>query len=235
MLNEKKNGVYQWPIDYLQEEHETNPLIVSVLLSLAFGIRFGIVDAEEGHFQALSLSVRRGYRVRAVYPAVSVQDVLGQVLAVYAVDGIADVLAGRDDQGERYQQDHSQAVMQAEDGAVDVDVRDFYETLQTAKYVQHLGSTRTIPEVREIRGCAGPRRFPRITSPQDSTSLHVAPAFVFYIFRSRFRDRFSAASEFRFSSTFPLPRAARVYNHSKRESRKRAWILLKRLTVHFPI
>lgn len=150
MLNEKKNGVYQWPIDYLQEEHETNPLIVSVLLSLAFGIRFGIVDAEEGHFQALSLSVRRGYRVRAVYPAVSVQNVLGQVLAVYAVDGIADVLAGRDDQGERYQQDHSQAVMQAEDGAVDVDVRDFYETLQTAKYVQHLG-TRTIPEVRDQR------------------------------------------------------------------------------------
>lgn len=147
----KKNGVYQWPIDYLQEEHETNPLIVSVLLSLAFGIRFGIVDAEEGHFQALSLSVRRGYRVRAVYPAVSVQDVLGQVLAVYAVDGIADVLAGRDDQGERYQQDHSQAVMQAEDGAVDVDVRDFYETLQTAKYVQHLGYTGTIPEVRDQR------------------------------------------------------------------------------------
>lgn len=80
-----------------------------------------------------------------MYPAVSVENVLGQVLAVYTIDGIADVLAGCDDQGERYQQDHSQAVMQAEDGAVDMDVRDFYETLQTAKYVQHLG-TRTIPE-----------------------------------------------------------------------------------------
>lgn len=174
MLNEKKkkNGVYQWPIDYLQEEHETNPLIVSVLLSLAFGIRFGIVDAEEGHFQALSLSVRRGYRVRAVYPAVSVQNVLGQVLAVYAVDGIADVLAGRDDQGERYQQDHSQAVMQAEDGAVDVDVRDFYETLQTAKYVQHLGYTGTIPEVR------GDQRLRRATAiPQNNVpaGLRVPP------------------------------------------------------------
>lgn len=132
-------------IDYLQKQHEADPLVVSVLLSLAFGIRFGIVDAGKGHFQALSLPVRRGYRVRAVYPAVSVENVLGQVLAVYTIDGIADVLAGCDDQGERYQQDHSQAVMQAEDGAVDVDVRDFYETLQTAKYVQHLG-TRTIPE-----------------------------------------------------------------------------------------
>lgn len=132
-------------IDYLQKQHEADPLVVSVLLSLAFGIRFGIVDAGKGHLQALSLPVRRGYRVRAVYPAVSVENVLGQVLAVYTIDGIADVLAGCDDQGERYQQDHSQAVMQAEDGAVDVDVRDFYETLQTAKYVQHLG-TRTIPE-----------------------------------------------------------------------------------------
>lgn len=134
--------VYQWPIDYLQKQHEANPLVVSVLLSLGFGIRFGIVDAGKGHFQAFSLPVRRGYRVRAVYPAVSVQDVLGQVLAVYAVDGIADVLASRDDQGERYQQDHSQAVMQAEDGAVDMDMRDFYETLQTAEYVQHLGTER---------------------------------------------------------------------------------------------
>lgn len=132
-------------IDYLQKQHEADPLVVSVLLSLAFGIRFGIVDAGKGHFQALSLLVRCGYRVRAVYPAVSVENVLGQVLAVYTIDGIADVLAGCDDEGERYQQDHSQAVMQAEDGAVDMDVRDFYETLQTAKYVQHLG-TRTIPE-----------------------------------------------------------------------------------------
>lgn len=64
---------------------------------------------------------------------------------MYTVDRIANVLAGCDNQGERYQQDHSQAVMQAEDGAVDMDVRDFYETLQTAKYVQHLG-TRTILE-----------------------------------------------------------------------------------------
>lgn len=133
------------PIDYLQEQHEADPLVISVLFPLAFGIQFGIVDPGKRHLQALYLAVRRGYRVRAVYPAVSVENVLGQVLAVYAVDGVADVLAGRDDQGERYQQDHGQAVMQAEDGAVDMDVRDFYETLQTAKYVQHL-ATRAIPE-----------------------------------------------------------------------------------------
>lgn len=91
------------PIDYLQEQHEADPLIVSVLLPLGIGIRLGVVDAGKGHFRTFSLPVRRGNRVRAVYPAVCVQDILGQILAVYAVDGIADVLASGDDQGERYQ------------------------------------------------------------------------------------------------------------------------------------
>jgi len=77
-----------------------------------------------------------------VYPAVRVQHVLGQILAVNAVDGVADVLAGGDDQRERYQQDDREAVVQAEHGAVDVDVRDLYEALQAAEYVQHLDSDR---------------------------------------------------------------------------------------------
>lgn len=92
---------------YLKKQHETDPLVVSVLFSLAFGIRFRVVDAGKGHFGAFFLSIGRGYGIRAVYPAVSVQDILRQVLAVYAIDGIADVLAGGDDEGECYQQDHS--------------------------------------------------------------------------------------------------------------------------------
>lgn len=107
---------------YLEKQHETDPLVVSILLSLAFVIRFGIVDAGKGHFQAFFLPIRSGYSVRAVYPAISVQDVLRQILAVYAIDGIADVLAGGDDEGERYQYDHSEAVMQAKDGTVDVNM-----------------------------------------------------------------------------------------------------------------
>lgn len=32
--------------------------------------------------------------------------------------------------------------MQAEDGAVDMNMRDFYKALETAKYVEHLGIER---------------------------------------------------------------------------------------------
>lgn len=92
---------------YLEKQHETDPLIISVLLSLVFGIRFRIVDAGKGHLGAFFLPIGRGYSVRAVYPAVSVQDILWQILAVYAIDGIADVLTGGDDERECYQQDHS--------------------------------------------------------------------------------------------------------------------------------
>jgi len=92
---------------YLEKQHETDPLVVSVLFSLAFRIRFRIVDAGKGHFVAFFLSIGRGYSIRAVYPAVSVQDILWQILAVYAIDGIADVLASGDDEGECCQQDHS--------------------------------------------------------------------------------------------------------------------------------
>lgn len=176
-------------------------MIVSVLLSLGFGIRFGIVDARKGHFQAFSLSVCRGYRIRAVYPAVSVQDVFGQILTVYAVDGIADVLAGCDDQRERYQQDHSQAVMQAEDGAVDMDVRDFYETLQTTKYVQHLG-TRTIPEESEATSSATTIPHNNVPAglrvlPRSIVLLHLPP---FLDFEIVFSQSFAFRSLFHFQA-----------------------------------
>lgn len=123
-----------------------------MLLYLAVGIRSGIVDAEEGHVHVLLLVVRRGDRVCAVYPAICVQDVLGEVLAVYAIDGIADVLASGDDQGKCYQYNHSETVVHAEDGAVDVNMRDLYKALQTAEYVQHLGTARRRTEGSDRAG-----------------------------------------------------------------------------------
>jgi len=134
--------MYEWPVDYLQKQHKANPLVVSVLLFLAVGIRLGIVDAKEGHFRAFPLPVRRGDCVCTVYPAIRVQDVFGQVFAVYTIDRIADILASGDDQGKCYQYNHSKTVMHAEDGAVDMNMRDLYKALQTAEYVQHLGTER---------------------------------------------------------------------------------------------
>lgn len=61
---------------------------------------------------------------------------------MYTVDRVADVLTGCDDQRERYQQDHREAVVQSEDGTVGVNVRDFNEALEAAEYVQHLGAER---------------------------------------------------------------------------------------------
>lgn len=137
----KRRGVSSF-CDYLQKQHEADPLVISVLFPLGVGIRLGVVDAGERHLRALPLPVGRGDGVGAVYPAVRVEDVLGQVLAVYAVDGVADVLAGGDDQGERDEYDDRETVVQSEDGAVGVNVRDFNEALETAKYVQHLGTER---------------------------------------------------------------------------------------------
>lgn len=157
---------------YLQEQHEADPLVVSVLLPLVFRIRPGVVDAGERHLGATAFPVRRRDRVRAVDPAVSVEDVLGQILAVYAVDRIADVLASGDDQRERYQQDHREAVMQTEHRAVDVDVRDLYEALQAAEYVQHLGTARS--HRRGDQGTLGPSPPPQkkiIPSPSRNLSL----------------------------------------------------------------
>lgn len=61
---------------------------------------------------------------------------------MYAIDGIADILTSGDDQGKCYQYNHSETVMHTEDGAVDMNMRDLYKALQTAEYVQHLGTER---------------------------------------------------------------------------------------------
>lgn len=104
-------------------------------------------------------------------PAISVQDVLRQILAVYAIDGIADVLAGGDDEGERYQQDHGEAVMQAKNGAVGMNVRDFYKALEAAKYVEHLGTERYQEEIRLRRATAiSQYNVSRTASPSTSRS-----------------------------------------------------------------
>lgn len=133
--------VYILIYSYLEKEHEADPLVVPVLLALAIGVRPGVVDSGKGHLVALLLLVGGGNGVGAVYPAVGVEHVLGQILAVYAVDRIADVLAGRHYQRERDQQDYRKAVVETKDGRVDVDVRYFNEALQAAEYVQHLRET----------------------------------------------------------------------------------------------
>lgn len=133
MKNEKNNRA-----KYLEEEAEANPLIILdvFLVSLVPGRP---IDARMGHFEADLFEVGAVDGVGRMDPAVGVKDVLGDILGVDAVDGVADVLSRRDDETERQQDHHRDAVVQPEDGRVYVDVADFDEILQTPEYVQHGG------------------------------------------------------------------------------------------------
>jgi hypothetical protein len=88
-------------------------------------------------------------------PAIGVKDVLGDILGVDAVDGVADVLSRRHDETERQQNHHRDAVVQPEDGRVYVDVADFDEILQTPEYVQHGGRSLRFHagEKKNVRKC----------------------------------------------------------------------------------
>lgn len=92
-----------------------------------------------GHLEPDLLEVGTVDRVGGVDPAVGVEDVLGDILGVDAVDGVPDVLSRRHNEAEREQDHHRDAVVQPEDGRVDVDVADFDEVLEASEYVQHGG------------------------------------------------------------------------------------------------
>lgn len=103
-------------------------------------MRLGIINPRKGHLETFPFPIGSRDRVRAMNPTISVQHVLGQILAMDAIDRITDVLSSGDDQGKRDQKDHGQTVMQPENGSVDVHMGDLDQALQTPEYVQHLGS-----------------------------------------------------------------------------------------------
>lgn len=132
---------------YLEEQAKAHPLVVSVRLAvvrLAAGVVHARVRDRDAHF----LLERLPDGVRGVDPAVRVQHVLGYVLCVHAVDGVAHVLPRGDDQAERGQQHHGQAVVEPEHGRVDVHVADFHQALQAPEHVKHgVPGRRDVPSV----------------------------------------------------------------------------------------
>ena len=121
---------------YLEEEAEADPLVIGVGL-LVVGLAPGVVDSRVRDDPTHLLLERRPDRVRGMDPTVSVEDVLGDILGVDAVDGVADVLPSGDDQAESDEDHDGDAVVEPEDGRVDVNVADFDQVFETAEDVEH--------------------------------------------------------------------------------------------------
>ena len=77
--------------------------------------------------------------VRGVDPAVCVQHILWYVFGVHAVDGIAHVLPRGHYEGKRQQAHHRERVVQSENCAVNVDMDDLNQVLESPEDVQHVG------------------------------------------------------------------------------------------------
>ena len=74
-------------------------------------------------------------------PAVGVHDVCGDVVDD-AVDGVADVLMGRHQEGRDREDDHRALVVQPEDIVVDPDGVELQEALDLLEETQHLPGRR---------------------------------------------------------------------------------------------
>lgn len=78
-----------------------------------------------------------GDRVSRMNPAEGVEDVLGDVLGVDAIDGIAHILLGRNDQREGKHARCRDRVVQPEYPRVDVNVGHPQQATQLTKYLDH--------------------------------------------------------------------------------------------------
>ena len=86
------------------------------------------------------------YGVGGVDPAVSIQNILRDVLGVDAVYGVANVLTSRDDEGKGEENNNSYCVVKSENCCVDLNVGHFDKGFQTSEYVDHCSTVRCISQ-----------------------------------------------------------------------------------------
>ena len=89
------------------------------------------------HVEAHPFPEGTGDCVSRVNPTVGVEDVLGNVFGMDAVNGVANILPSRDNQAECQQADNGESVVEPEYGRVDVHVADFDQGLEASEYVDH--------------------------------------------------------------------------------------------------
>jgi len=121
----------------LEEEHEAHPLVVLVVLDLVLAVHVGR-DTRLDHVFADAATEAVGYGERRVYPTVRVHDVERHIVDD-AIDRVTDVLAGRDEQRERHQDDDGHLIVQPEYVVVDTHAVDFQQPLDGAEHVEHGG------------------------------------------------------------------------------------------------
>lgn len=109
--------------------------MVSPLLGIERLIHARVSDIEPD-----PLPEGRRYRVRRVDPTVGVENILGDVLGVDAVDGVADVLLGRHDERESEHAGGGDRVVESEHPRVDVNVANAEQPAKLAEDLQHGGS-----------------------------------------------------------------------------------------------
>ena len=121
----------------LEEEGEADPLVVLVILEfLPFGQLPG--GSHAGVSKVLQSAAVLGDGERGVDPAVGVHDLLRNLLDD-AVDGVADVLFGGDEQRARDEDDEGGLVVKPEDVVVDAYRVELDDALDGAENVKHFG------------------------------------------------------------------------------------------------
>ena len=123
----------------MKEQRESNPLVVGDVSPLLLLVGTRLEDAGMSDLFADMKGQRPRDRVGGVDPAVEVEHVVGHIVGVDAVDGVADVLPRRYDDGEREQDHRTDTPVQPEHRRVDVDVADLDKCLEPDEYVQHGG------------------------------------------------------------------------------------------------
>ena len=124
---------------YLEKQSESNPLVVGDVSALVLLIDVRGDDPRMSHFIPHMEGQGPGYRISGVDPAVEVKDVIGHIVCVDAVNGIAHILASGDDYRKGKEDHRADAPVQPEHRGVDVNMADLNQGLESEEYIKHVG------------------------------------------------------------------------------------------------
>ena len=72
-------------------------------------------------------------------PAIEIEDVIRHIVGVDAVNGVAHILTSGDDHRKGEEDHRADAPVQSEHGAIDVNMADLNQGLESEEYIEHVG------------------------------------------------------------------------------------------------